>query len=503
MAARSRLALRSSGRRSVGLDETPATAPVNTKKRPHLPSNPYDGDNPTKRPRNGETSVERPTVTFNAHSNPDAGNATDIALNEPVTPIAVGARNPPIVVQQPPHDPTIINPGHSPIETPKPPSVNKTDKRSLRSHDGGSRFKSELASYFADYDEILSDEPQTQDTLTLKSCIHIVDKSSKASIAEKSSSNVPERRASDKQHCTPADGVALDDNTHVSGGNSGQSFRPQTAETLDFSAAERHARHIVEDPLADEIFYKAHRRAERGEKSHRNREKESAQHEQSQLERILDELNGHAWLKTLGITGVTDSEKRIYEPKRIIFIRRITILLDKFKAWKEEEKRRKAERERLWMSDEEEAEEEEEGDEEEKESVSNDDKSFPAANAARERGSLTQRKRSSSKAKGYRSRDASTAPMKKPVASKINRLSLLKALPPPVEKPFTSFYAKPYLREAALSRNRRGRLRFAFGQQIPDLEEREFELPSGMLTTGVLAANARSRRAAKRESKDQ
>lgn len=32
------------------------------------------------------------------------------------------------------------------------------DKRSLRSHDGGARLKSELSSYFANYDELLSTE---------------------------------------------------------------------------------------------------------------------------------------------------------------------------------------------------------------------------------------------------------------------------------------------------------------------------------------------------------
>ena len=36
----------------------------------------------------------------------------------------------------------------------------KVDKRSLRSHDGGSRSKSELALYFHNYDEIVSIEPK-------------------------------------------------------------------------------------------------------------------------------------------------------------------------------------------------------------------------------------------------------------------------------------------------------------------------------------------------------
>jgi hypothetical protein len=47
--------------------------------------------------------------------------------------------------------------------TPRPGSAGKTtsaagpqDKRSLRSHDGGSRLKSDLATYFASYDDIIA-----------------------------------------------------------------------------------------------------------------------------------------------------------------------------------------------------------------------------------------------------------------------------------------------------------------------------------------------------------
>ena len=40
----------------------------------------------------------------------------------------------------------------------------KVDKRSLRSHDGGSRSKSELALYFPNYDELVSIEPKEPGT---------------------------------------------------------------------------------------------------------------------------------------------------------------------------------------------------------------------------------------------------------------------------------------------------------------------------------------------------
>ena len=42
---------------------------------------------------------------------------------------------------------------------------NGEDKRSLRSHDGGSRSRSELAQYFPNWDEIISNEPQIEGML--------------------------------------------------------------------------------------------------------------------------------------------------------------------------------------------------------------------------------------------------------------------------------------------------------------------------------------------------
>jgi hypothetical protein len=50
--------------------------------------------------------------------------------------------------------------------TPRPGSAGKlapassTDKRSLRSHDGGSRLKSDLATYFSSYDDIIAGVPK-------------------------------------------------------------------------------------------------------------------------------------------------------------------------------------------------------------------------------------------------------------------------------------------------------------------------------------------------------
>ncbi len=97
--------------------------------------------------------------------------------------------------------------------------------------------------------------------------------------------------------------------------------------------------------MNETVYLKMHAKAERHEKQMKNSDRERAQHEKYQLEKLLEDLRGPDWLKTLGITGVTDSEKKRYEPKRALFIRETHALIDKFKRWKEEEKRRKLERE--------------------------------------------------------------------------------------------------------------------------------------------------------------
>ena len=79
----------------------------------------------------------------------------------------------------------------------------------------------------------------------------------------------------------------------------------------------------------------------------------------------------------------------------------------------------------------------------------------------------------------------------------------ISVLPPPLPEPlklFTSFYSKPHLREAALGKNRHGRNVTAFGQPIPEFEEREYTLPGEYLTPDALRAHARKRRRLKRES---
>ena len=255
----------------------------------------------------------------------------------------------------------------------------------------------------------------------------------------------------------------------------------ENARRIDFSSIERHARH---DALTDAVYFKAHRRAERQEKQLRNIEKERAQHEKVQLERLLDGLKGHDWLRVMGISGITDSEKKIFEPKRDYFIQEVSILIDKFKAWKEEEKRRKVEREQYLQAEDNEESESEPG------SCSGSEGDPPDYNdvdawAARQ---LHQEASSATESQAGKSRKHHAQPASAPLM---------------IEKPFTSFYSKPYLRDAAVGKHRRGRTRFAFGQPLPNIVEKPFQLPADMLSQDAIAASARSRRRARRESKEQ
>lgn len=95
------------------------------------------------------------------------------------------------------------------------------------------------------------------------------------------------------------------------------------------------------DPLGEELYFRAHRKFERQEKQLRNIERDLAQHEKQQVERLLDELRGHDWLRVMGLTGVHESEKKLYEPKRQILIQELVALVNKFQVWKDEERRRK------------------------------------------------------------------------------------------------------------------------------------------------------------------
>jgi len=232
-----------------------------------------------------------------------------------------------------------------------------------------------------------------------------------------------------------------------------------------------------EDPLADAVYFTQHRRAERKEKQLRNIEKERAMHEKVQLERLLDGLQGPDWLKVMGITGVTDGERKDWEAKRDYFVKEVEALVDKFRVWKEEEKRLRAEKEAALAAREED--EDEDGEEtEDTDSITVNGRDPPPPRQQQHKEPEPPKPRRPPRPHGF----------------------LLPLLAPEPAVPFQSFYAKPHLRAAALGKQRHGRNASAFGHPVPDFAEKEFELPDEFIDPQFLRDNARQRRRRKRES---
>ena len=293
------------------------------------------------------------------------------------------------------------------------------------------------------------------------------------------------------------------------------------ARRVDLLKQSTGARRQLGDPLSPEHFIKVHKKEERREKQIRNNEKEKAQHEKYQLERLMAELRGPDWLRTMGISGITDTEKKKYEPKRIQFIQEIRGMIEKYEAWKVKEKRQRlrelelaAVEENGECEDEDEDEDEHDADDEQEESDEDPDsdeedssrpttstgispKSSPSSfdvDALAARQLLQEAQHSSSPRPRKR----------KTLQSLQTQLIPSPSLPPPTptyHRPFTSFYSKRHMRDAALgSHGRRSRGVTAFGVPVPEVEEREFALPESYLTDEAIRASQRRRRRKARNS---
>jgi len=241
------------------------------------------------------------------------------------------------------------------------------------------------------------------------------------------------------------------------------------------------------DPLNEEVYSKLHRKAERHEKQMKNGDRERAQHEKYQLERLLDELKGPDWLKTLGISGVTDTEKKRYELKRKLFIRETKALIDKFKWWKEEEKRRKREKEEALA--------EEAAELEDQQTSESDDGSARSTSA-------DQPAPDSSEIDALASQQL-LEEVKSAIVKKKRVSQGFEVFPePPPLRSFTSFFDKKHLRDAAVEGRQRGRTILAWGVPVPEIEEREFQLPEGYATEEMIKARHRNRRRVRRGESD-
>ncbi|KAL4814105.1 something about silencing, SAS, complex subunit 4-domain-containing protein [Aspergillus spinulosporus] len=354
-------------------------------------------------------------------------------------------------------------------------------RRSLRSHDGGSRARSELALYFPNYDQIMSLEPPKTELLSENTVIKLIDDLTEPLIPSSASSdsNADAPFGNPLVNLYKCDVVTLPD------------IALQDESRPDTEAGEDGEK---DDPLSEEFYFKAHRRHERQEKQLRNIERDRARHDQQQLDRLLDELQAHDWLRVMGITGrsLSEQEKKLYEPKRDYFIAEISALLQKFKIWKEEEKRRKLDKDYKSASFHSDAAEPSFGNAKDNDRKDEDEDATAEppsddvdALAARQ---LLQEARSATAGKRPKSKTEQQEPAQ----------SVPPPLPDPL-KPFTSFFAKPHLRAQAMSGNRKGRTRLAFGHLIPDLGERDFELPGDILTPEAIKDCQRKRRRMKRE----
>ncbi|KAK5109803.1 hypothetical protein LTR62_006536 [Meristemomyces frigidus] len=365
----------------------------------------------------------------------------------------------------------------------------KEEKRSLRSQDNGPKLKSDLATYFPDYEEIVFGDPEEPDFINIDTSLYIIDDAPRQqqSVSPPKGKAAASRRSNGSMNIPPATPRRTNSSQY------------NGCSPIDLGILARNIPAYTSDPLDDAYYLKSHRRAERREKQLRNIEKERAMHEKVQLERLLEGLLGHDWLKVLGITGITDGEAKKYEPKRKYFIAEVQGLVDKFKQWKDKEKQQRLAKEAAR-----EAEESEEGseDEDEGEEPPSSEQNASASRQLQRETNDTVQQRSGFKIKLSKGRAASHPSTPTPGVMAPPPLPAPAYVPYVPPEPIKSFYAKRHLRDAALKKARHaGRNVTAFGLPLPEMpEEREFELPEEFVSEEALRTRARERRRRKRES---
>ncbi|PTB40744.1 uncharacterized protein TrAFT101_005911 [Trichoderma asperellum] len=390
----------------------------------------------------------------------------------------------------------------------------KEQGRKLRSQEA-TRFKSELSAYFPDYDEVIGNDPKEEHLLNPETPIIIIDTSLSRAIPD------PPRNAPRPHHRPPG---SID--FPVRGYGDALFTDVFDSQRIDFGFLEaQHKNKNIEDPLPDGLFEPIHKKAERVERSIRNTEKGRAQHEKDQIIRLLEGLQGHDWLRVMGVSGVTETKKKKFEPARMHFIKGCQAILAKFRNWNLEEKRRKLEKEKALA---EKAEQEDETDESDNESQENlddyskqsddededqnedegegegevEDEDEDEDDAEEDEPSHDDTSETSSPAKQLR-REARARSKLAAANSKKPRLTN-KSTPPikPQEPPkeFKSFFSKKYERDSALNRQRRaGRKVLAWGHPLPEIAEADFVLPEEYRDEETLKARARKKRRDRRE----
>ncbi|KAL0935168.1 uncharacterized protein CTRU02_209759 [Colletotrichum truncatum] len=420
--------------------------------------------------------------------------AQHVATVHPLsTPSAPATENAPQLTK---HQEKVINGIKHELDRLQPRETDTHTKeggRKLRSQEA-TRFKSELSAYFPEYDEVIGNDPKEQpDLLNVDTPIVIFDSNptrpypiawhrslgaepsvlNDASTTSQSGQKVPVRGFGDALFDELVDAQRID---------------------FDFLGIS-HKREPVEDPLPDASFVPSHKRAERLERSIRNTERGRAQHEKDQIARLLGGLQGHDWLRVMGVSGITESRKKQFEPARQHFIKGCQAILERFRQWSLEEKRRKAEKDRA-LAERAEAEDTSEdnsapdsasSDEEEDGGDDGGDISDGDPPGSSDNDSVTKQLREEATARSKGSKNSRKRP----------RLTPQPRHPPKPEPPreFKSFFQKRYERDAALHRHRRaGRKVVAWGHPIPEIPEIDFDLPEEFRDEETLKMQARKRR---------
>ncbi|KAM0246286.1 hypothetical protein ACHAQJ_010272 [Trichoderma viride] len=384
----------------------------------------------------------------------------------------------------------------------------KEQGRKLRSQEA-TRFKSELSAYFPDYDEVIGNDPKEEHLLNPETPIIIIDTSLSLAIPD------PPRTGPRPHHQTPS---SID--FPIRGYGDALFTEVFDSQRIDFGFLEaQHKNKNIEDPLPDILFEPIHKKAERVERSIRNTEKGRAQHEKDQIIRLLEGLQGHDWLRVMGVSGVTETKKKKFEPARMHFIKGCQAILAKFRNWNLEEKRRKLEKEKALAERAEEEDEtdnsgneshgsrdnhsrESEGEDEDEDGDQDGDEDEDEDEAEEDEPSQDDTSETSSPAKQLR-REA-RARSKLAAANSRRPQPANKSTPPtrPPEPPkeFKSFFTKKYERDSALNRQRRtGRKVLAWGHPVPDIAEADFVLPEEYRDEETLKARARKKRRDRRE----
>ncbi|KAH8682466.1 something about silencing, SAS, complex subunit 4-domain-containing protein [Xylariales sp. PMI_506] len=406
--------------------------------------------------------------------------------------------------------------------------------RKLRSQEA-TRFKSELSAYFPDYDEVIGNDEKEHHILNVDTPILIYDSAGSPhthvrTLPSRQAAAVAATTSHPPQLQTKIDAEAAQKHAHrpnldrypIRSYGDGLFTDLFDSQQIDFTfLGTSHRSNVTADPLPDSHFEPAHRKAERLEKSIRNTEKGRAQHEKDQIIRLLGELQGPDWLRTMGVSGVTESKKKTFEPARDHFVRGCQAILDKFRWWSQEEKRRKLDRERALAEeaedvgrevsqepDEEQDEDDEaagdDAEEEEgaEESVQGQDVEMADAGSAEESpGSVSESDPPDSSdvdasiAKQLREEVLASAKFTSSASLKRSRGEPLLTPELDVKREFRSFFEKKHEREVALSNVRRSRrIAKAWGHDVPEAEEGNFNLTEEYRDEETMKARERRKR---------